>query len=89
MAGPDPVSRAPFVAPVRPRNLLWIAVLCAAAGALVNYGTPHLRVTYVYSGSYERPHYHRCFYWGVHPFEVAPQNGSCPILVLAHAREAR
>lgn len=89
MARPDRTSPASFVAPVRLRNLLWLTVLGAAAGAAIMYGTPHLRVTYVYSGSYERPSYHRCFYWGLHPFEVAPPNGHCPIIAFNHAPGAR
>jgi len=73
----------PFVAPVRPRNLLWIAMLGGMWVALEVYGTPHLRVQYTWSGKTDRPYYHVCNYWGLSSFRVHPPNGECPLFVFA------
>ena len=74
-----------FVAPIRPRNLLWIAVLAGAGPMVTLYGTPHLRVRYTYFGKVERPYYETCDYWGIGTFSLRPADGVCPLVVLARA----
>jgi hypothetical protein len=82
MANRDGVSTSP----VRARNLLWLPVLGAAVFVGWTFGTPHLRISYVWSGDFNRPVYYRCSYWGLNPFEaVHPKGGDCPVLVLARA----
>ncbi|WP_149535742.1 hypothetical protein [Siccirubricoccus phaeus] len=76
-----------LVAPVRARNLLWLAVLGGGWLAATIYGTPHLRVSYVWSGPRASPYYHRCSYWGLHPYELVRANGDCPLVALAHRQE--
>lgn len=72
-----------FVAPVRLSKLAWLPIVLGALWAGYHYGTPHLRVAYVWSGSRAHPTYHECQYWGLNPFKVRPVYGECPILVLA------
>lgn len=77
----------PLVTPVRLVNLVWLVVLGAVWLAAVLLGTPHLRIVYTYTASYERPYYHRCTYWGLHPFVMVPQDGKCQLIVLARGGE--
>ena len=79
-------TRMPFVAPVRLRNLLWIPVLGSIWMAGWVYGTPHLRVQYTYRGTYTRPFYLVCDYWGLTSFRLHPLTGECPVFVLARSR---
>jgi len=72
-----------FVAPVRLSKLAWLPIALGALWAGYHYGTPHLRVVYVWSGTRAHPTYHECQYWGLHPFKVRPLYGECPIIVLA------
>lgn len=74
---------APFVAPVRLRNLVWAPLLGAAWLAGWYFGTLHLRVQYTFRGTYQRPHYTVCDYWGLASFRLRPPDGECPVFVLA------
>ena len=80
---PKDERAAPFVMPVRLRNLIWLPVVIGAWGAMDQYGTPHLRLRYVWSGSASAPFYHSCSYWGLHPFQLNPSDGACPLIRLA------
>lgn len=80
----DPFTRT--TTPVRLRSLLWLPVLASLVAAGWVFGTPHLRITYVWSGDTRYPVYYRCEYWGLNPFTVVqPQGGDCPVVVLARA----
>lgn len=76
-------GKIPFVAPIRPVNLIWIAIVGGVVWAASHYGTPHLRIQYVWSGRSAQPVYHDCFYWGLHPFRLRPSSGECPLVVLS------
>lgn len=78
--------RPRFVSPVRARNLLWIGVIAAAVVAWYQVGTPHLRVSYRWHGNVDDPVYEACHYWGLHPFNVVPADGNCPLIVFVRAR---
>lgn len=74
---------APFVAPIRLRNLMWVPVVAGCWAAMELYGTPHLRVRTEWSGRSDAPYYHACDYWGLHEFRVRPSDGVCPMIRLA------
>jgi len=76
-------GKARFVAPIRPSQLVWLPIVLGVLWAGRHYGTPHLRVVYVWSGTTSHPTYHECQYWGLHPFKVRPRFGKCPVMVLA------
>jgi len=80
-------AKAPFVAPVRAFNMIWLAVVAGVAWAANHCGTPHLRTHYVWSGTRAAPTYHECRYWGLHSFRVRPRNGTCPLFVMAQGRK--
>jgi hypothetical protein len=80
-------NKVPFVAPIRLRNLLWLVVLGSAWLAAYQFGTPHLRVRYTWSGPTSFPVYHACTYWGLHSFELVPRHGECPPVLFV--RETR
>lgn len=75
----------PFVAPIRLRNLVWLPFVGSVWLATETYGTPHLRAAYSFTGSYSHPYYRRCDYWGLHSFRLIPQDGLCPVVVMARA----
>jgi hypothetical protein len=70
-----------FVPPVRLRKLLWLPAIIGVAWAVHTYGTPHLRFSYEYSGSYDHPTYLRCTYVGWHSTTIRPSNGQCPLFL--------
>jgi hypothetical protein len=76
-------NKRPFVAPIRAVNLIWVVVVAGTVWAGYRYGTPHLRIEYVWSGMRSAPVYHACRYWGLHPFRIVPPSGECPAIVLA------
>lgn len=47
--------------------------------------TPHLRVSYTYTGSYENPRYITCRYLGIHGWLTLYGN-HCPILTLLNGK---
>lgn len=86
MTGP---AKAPFVAPVRLVNMLWLPIVLALVWAEHRYGTPHLRVEYTWSGTKAYPTYHDCRYWGLHSFRLNPPAGPCPAILFARASKER
>jgi hypothetical protein len=81
-------KRPRFVAPVRPRHLLWAVIAGGLWLGASRYGTPHLRFVYTYTGSKAHPHYRRCDYLGLHSRRVFPANGRCPLIVFFKAQES-
>lgn len=79
-AKPPRPRRVPFL---RLRSLVWLAVIGGATAAGYAWGTPHLRFEYTYTGSRERPAYHRCVYLGFDGFRVVT-DGHCPPVRLFH-----
>lgn len=79
-------DRVPFVAPLRLRHLVWAPILGSIFVAATVWGTPHLRIRYVWNGNDRAPVYFSCEYWGIDPFSVRNAlGGDCPIVVLARA----
>lgn len=80
-------QKMPFVAPIRPANLIWVFVLAGGWAASQIWGTPHLRVSWEATGRYENPYYRLCHYWGLSMFQIRPLDGRCPVIILSRKRE--
>lgn len=76
-------DKIPFVMPVRLTNLIWLPIVLGVVWGAHHYGTPHLRMKYVWSGARSYPTYHDCQYWGLHPFRLNSPAGGCPIILFA------
>lgn len=81
-------DKKPFVAPVRLTSMIWLPFVLLVVWAAQHYGTPHLRVKYVWSGSRAYPTYHDCQYWGLHSFRLNPPADTCPLFVLARSKDS-
>ncbi|BBK42784.1 hypothetical protein STVA_28040 [Allostella vacuolata] len=84
-AAPPPAKppRPRRVPPVRLRSLVWLVVIGSVVVANHAFGTPYLRFEYSFTGSRERPVYHRCVYLGFDGFRVVT-DGHCPPFRLFH-----
>jgi hypothetical protein len=47
--------------------------------------SPHLRVSYTYTGSYDSPHYITCRYLGIHGW-VRVYGSQCPMITLMNGK---
>ena len=78
---------------VRPKSLLWLAVVGGLVWAAAEFGSPHLRFQYTYyatgapSGAEAGRRYVSCDYVGLHSRRVIPRNGRCPMFRLLKAPE--
>lgn len=50
--------------------------------------TPHLRVSYLYSGSYDSPRYITCRYLGIYGWRTVRGN-HCPVVTLLNGKRSR
>lgn len=82
-------NKISFVAPIRLLNMIWLPIMLGLISAVHHYGTPHLRVQYVWSGARSAPIYHDCQYWGLHSFRLQPLTGNCPLILLARSSKER
>lgn len=71
-----------WVLPVRPRNLVWFAVLVALPLIARGWGTPRLLLATTSSGSGVFRFYSDCAYLGLDFRMTHVGGGSCPILRL-------
>jgi hypothetical protein len=70
------------VLPVRPGQFIWLVLIGIIWLLVSNYGTPHLRYYYRYSGTTDQPYYHSCQYIGLHSQTIKPHDGKCPLFKL-------
>jgi hypothetical protein len=77
-------NRKPRVALVRPSKLLWLPLTAITIGALLVFGTPHLRFQYSYvppAATGTNRTYLSCDYIGWHTQRVIPTDGQCPMIL--------
>lgn len=80
-------QKMPFVAPIRPFNLICVLVLAGGWAVNLIWGTPHLRVSWEASGRADNLYYRLCRYWGLTTFQIRPVDGRCPVIILSRKRE--
>lgn len=65
----------------RAGKLVWLPVLIGIVGFFVVAGTPHMLVTYVWTGDRDNKTYLSCDYVGRFGRSVVPTDGKCPLVV--------
>ena len=86
----DPqTAKSGRVSPVRPRHMIWLAVLGSLWFGVQLYGTPHLRFIYTYKEFSGHRFYLTCQYAGLHSQKIIPVHGRCPLFVFLKNRHAQ
>ena len=75
-----PSRKEPRVWPIRPRNLIWVAVLGALPIVSAGWGTPHMLLNYSYTGRDAFLYYTDCAYLGLDGAIRHTRGASCPVV---------